>query len=292
MKRMVIWAAAAFLLLALLWQWQFTSVQEDAPRQLVVAFPMGIQAPILAAVAEFEDSRPGVTLDMRGGTPEALARAVVAGTQTPDVFISPGGHEVRVLADKGLVDPDSMAAFGSYGLALLVPVASGPNVTSPQGLLRPEIRSVSLSDREFSSVTYATRQALEQMGLWQAIEPKILFTDDCMQAYQAVVKGEVDANLQFVECPMRPGTVERAQKARVAEAYRFPKSACYVPRNVAGALPAAREPELARDFIGFLTAPGTQELMLSSGMRNDADLPLIPGAWGAEHEAPPESSTM
>jgi len=109
-----------------------------------------------------------------------------------------------------------------------------------------------------------------------------------MQAYQAVVKGEVDANLQFVECPMRPGTVERAQKARVAEAYRFPKSACYVPRNVAGALRAAGEPELARDFIGFLTAPETQELMLSSGMRNDADLPLLAGPWGADQEAPPE----
>ncbi len=95
------------------------------------------------------------------------------------------------------------------------------------------------------------------------------------------------ANVQFLGCPLDPKTAEMSDKTKVAIACTLPRDAYYVPRNVAGIVVTSKNKELAQEFLDFLTSPEMLALMATTKMRNDQDLPLVPGPWGPDHEAGP-----
>jgi len=253
-----------------------------------VAVPMGLYVPFLQVVEKFQALHPDVEFDHMVDTPETMAQAVEENEQKPDIFISPGGHETTVLVEKGFVDPDSLVAFGSYEVAVLVPRDNPGRVSKPEDLLNPEVKVISFSDPDLTAASHAARQALQNMGLWQKLEPRIEYTGCCNESFQWIVDGRAEANVQFVGCPLDPKTAEMSEKTKVAIACTFPRDTYYIPRNVAGILETTENRKLAETFLDFLTSPEMLEFMAGSKMRNDQNLPLTPGPWGPEQEAGPQ----
>lgn len=251
----------------------------EARQELRVGVPLGLSDPVSAAVAEFHRSHPAVEVKLSPDTPEGMVRKVVKGDLSLDVFISPGGHEAVILREKGLLEATTLTAFGDYRLAILVPAANPGEVKAPSDLVKPAVKTVTLSDRALSSVSHAAEQALGRMKLWKKVATKVTFTRDCAESFMTAMEGKTEANLQFLGCPMDPKKELEAAK-KVAFVYTFARDACDTPRNVAGVLVKSRQPRLAREFVTFLAAAKTQELMVKRGMRHDAGVPLRPGAWG------------
>ncbi len=263
-------------------------IMAEDPERLYVAVPMGLYVPYLRVVAKFRESHPNVQCDWMMDTPETMAGAVQENDEKPDVFISPGGHETTVLVEQGFVDPDSLVAFGSYEVAILVPKGNPGNVHKPEDLLNPEVRVIAFSDPDLTAASHAARQALQNLGLWDKIEPKIEYTGCCNESFQWIVDRRAEANVQFLGCPLDPKTAEMSDKAKVEIACTVPRESCYVPRNVAGILTTSENRELAKEFLDFLTSPEMLKLMMENNMRNDQDLPLTAGPWGPRQEASPQ----
>ena len=262
-------------------------VAVEEKETLYVAVPMGIFLAYSEVAAKFRAEHPNVEFAAMVDTPETMAQAVEENDRKPDIFISPGGHETTVLVGKGFVDPDSLVAFGSYEVAILVPADNPGKVGEPEDLLNPEVKVISFSYPDLTAASHAARQALQNMGLWEKLLPKIEFTGCCNESFQWIVDGRADANVQFVGCPIDPKTNEMSDKAKVAIACTFPRDTCYVPRNVAGILTTTKKRALAEEFLTFLTSPEMIELMAENRMRNDQNLPLAPGPWGPEQEESP-----
>jgi molybdate transport system substrate-binding protein len=216
-----------------------------------------------------------------------MAQAVQENKDKPDIFISPGGHEIEVLRQKGLVDAKTMVAFGSYELAILVPKANPGKVSKLEDLLNPEVKLISISDPELNAACYAARQSLQNMGLWEKLRPKMKVTGCCMSSFKWILDGKAEANVQFLGCPLDPKTAETAEKQKVSIACGFPKDTFYVPRNVAGIVTTTKKRKMAEDFLKYLTSPETIKFMADNRMRNDQALPLTPGPWGPEQEQSP-----
>jgi molybdate transport system substrate-binding protein len=258
---------------------------------LGLALPMGLYLPVSEIMARFEEEHPGVECDTwMVDTPEAMVQAVEANKDKPDIFLSPGGHEAVVLRDRGFIDPDTMVAFGSYELAVLVPRDNPGGIERVEDLLKPEVKVISFSDPDVNAACYAARQSLQNLGLWEKLEPKIKVTGCCMESFKWIVDGRAEANIQFLGCPLDPKTAEMAEGSKVKIACAFPADTFYVPRNVAGIVTTTKKRELAAEFLSFMTSASNIELMAENRMRNDRGLPLTPGPWGEAQEAGPEVS--
>ncbi len=257
------------------------------PSTLYLAVPMGVFLPLSLVMEKFTALHPNVSFDTMVDTPETMAQAVEENERKPDIFISPGGHEATVLAEKGFVDPDSMVAFGSYEVAILVPRGNPGRIETPADLLNPEVKVISFSPPDLTAASHAARQALQNMGLWERVNSKVQVTGCCNESYQWVVDRRAEANVQFLGCPIDPKTAEMSDKDKAEIACVFPRDAYYVPRNVAGILTTTDKRELAEEFLSFLTEPEMIAFMATKKLRNDQELPLMPGPWGPEQEAGP-----
>jgi len=264
--------------------------QPEPKHTLALMVPQGVFLPFSKVEDEFRKKRPDVELKMYTDTPEAMAQMVEENEEKPDIFISPGGHELEVLREKGYIDPKSEVAFGSYQLAIVVPKANPGKVKTLEDLLNPEVKTISISDPNLNAACYAARQSLQNLGLWDKLEKagKFAVTGCCMSSYKWVLDGKAEANVQFLGCPMdEKAAVSEASK--VSFACKFPTDSYYIPRNAAGILKTTKQRALAEEFLRFLTAPDTIKLMHENRLRNDQNLPPQAGPWGPEQEASPKA---
>lgn len=264
--------------------------QPEATQTLYVAVPMGIYLPFTKVEDEFKKLRPDVKIKMMIDTPEAMAQAVEENEEKPDIFISPGGHELEVLREKGYIDPASEVAFGSYQVAIVVPKANPGKVQKPEDLLNPEVKTISISDPNLNASCYAARMSLRNLGLWDKLEKagKFKVTGCCMSSYKWILDGKAEANIQFLGCPMDEKAAV-SEGSKVSFACKLPTDTYYIPRNAAGILKTTKQRELAEEFLKLLTAPETIKLMYENRLRNDQNLPPEAGPWGPEQEANPKA---
>lgn len=264
--------------------------QPEATQALYVAVPMGIYLPFTKVEDLFKKRRPDVKIKMMIDTPEAMAQMVEENEEKPDIFISPGGHELEVLREKGYIDPESEVAFGSYQLAIVVPKANPGKVKTLEDLLNPEVKTISISDPNLNAACYAARQSLQNLGLWDKLEKagKFAVTGCCMSSYKWVLDGKAEANVQFLGCPMDEKAAV-SEGSKVSFACKFPTDTYYIPRNAAGILKTTKQRALAEEFLEFLTAPETIQMMHENRLRNDQNLPPEAGPWGPEQEANPKA---
>jgi molybdate transport system substrate-binding protein len=253
---------------------------------LYVAVPQGIYLPFSKVAGKFEAAHPGLGIEMMVDTPEAMAQAVEENARKPDIFISPGGHEIEVLRQKGWIDAKTMVAFGSYELAIVVPRANPGKVSKLEDLLDPRVKTISISDPNLNAACYAARQSLQNLGLWDKVKRKTQVTGCCMSSFRWVLDGRAQANVQFLGCPMDENAAV-AESSKVSFACKFPRGTYYVPRNVAGILKTTKQRPLAQEFLDYLTSAETIQFMLENRLRNDFKLPASPGPWGPQQEASP-----
>ena len=269
-------------------QTQAPATQAAAPAEtLYLAIPQGLFVPLSAVMREYNVTHPNLEFMTTVDTPEAMVQNVQENDEKPDIFISPGGHEIEILREQGYIDPDTMVAFGSYELAILVPADNPGNIETIEDLLNPEVNVIAFSKPDINAASFAARQSLQNLGLWEPLQSKIQVAGCCMDSFRWILDGRAEANVQFLGCPLDPNTAEMANESQVAIAFTFPPDSFFVPRNVAGILNTTQKRELAEEFLAFLTSPETLQLMADTSMRNDRNLPLTPGPWGPEQEIGP-----
>ncbi len=267
---------------ALVWKTQAARQQH----KLYVMVPQGILYPFSKVLTEFAVAHPNVEIETCIDTPEAMAQMVQENKRKPDIFISPGGHELDFLRQKGYIDPSTMVSFGSYELAILVPKANPGKVSRLEDLLNPEVKVISISDPDLNASCYAARMSLQNMGLWDKLKPKLKVTGCCMSSFKWILDGRAQANIQFLGCPMDEKAA-LAEGSKVKIACGFPKGSYYTPRNACGILKTTKERKTAQQLLDFLTSPEMVKLMFENRLRDDAKLGAAVGRWGPEQEANP-----
>src|SRR5260370_42472318 len=91
-------------------------------------------------------------------------------------------------------------------------------------------------------------ESLRALGLWDRLQPKVVFAENVRQALDYVARGEVDAGFVYAT-----DAVTRARGVKVA--FRPPGDS-YRPILYPGAVAAsARQPTLGRSFLDLLGSP-------------------------------------
>jgi molybdate transport system substrate-binding protein len=196
----------------------------------------------LKEVAAAYESQSGDKLVFNFAGSNALARQIKEGAPA-DIFFSADEIQMNDLEEARLIDPSTRVELLSNSLVIVVP-NDGPAELTPAALGDRAIKRVALADpRSVPAGVYA-REYLTKQGLWQAVEPKVVPTENVRAALAAVESGNVDAGIVY--------KTDAAISKAVRIAYEVPASDGPRISYPVAVLRETRNAEPAKRFLAYL----------------------------------------
>lgn len=202
---------------------------------------------------EFE-AAAGIPVQFNFGATGKLAAQIEQGAPV-DLLLAADTAAPRRLEALGLALPGSLAVYARGRLALWWRAGSGLDFKSLEDLVRPEVKRIALADPRLAPYGLAAEQALRTAGLWERLQPRLVFAENVAQALQYAETGNAEAALvAFSLCRQAQGR----WIAVPAELHQPLDQALVVIRDS----PRVRE---ARGFAAFLLGPAGQSILRSFG---------------------------
>jgi molybdate transport system substrate-binding protein len=201
----------------------------------------------------FTGARPGVTLRYNFGSSGELQKQIEAGAPV-DLFISASQRQMDELEKKVLIVASTRRIFARNVLTVVKPSDSRIDISKPADLLDARITRIVIGNPKTVPVGQYSEESLKTLGLWDRLQPKLVFSENVRQALDYVARGEVDAGLVY--------TTDAAVRGRqVKEAFR-PAEDTYRPVVYPAAVVAGtRQSSLAQAFVDLLVSREGQAVL-------------------------------
>lgn len=207
----------------------------------------------------FAAGRPGVTVLYNWGSSGALQKQIEAGAPA-DVFISAAVRQMDELEKRKLVAPGSRKVFARNVLTVIKPADSRLDITKPGDLVEARVRHVVVGDPRTVPAGQYAEESLRALGLWERLQPKLVFAENVRQALEYVARGEVDAGFVYAtDAATRGGAVKEAFRP-AEDSYR---PIAYPAAVIAG----ARQAALAQAFLDLLVSREGQAVLARHGFQ-------------------------
>jgi molybdate transport system substrate-binding protein len=198
---------------------------------------------------QFEKTNP-IRLRFVTGASATLAQQIENGAPY-DIFLSANAQFIDRLAHNGRIDPASVRAYAIGRLGLLW--RDGKEHPF-KDLASDWVRFVALPNPQLAPYGLAARQALEHAGIWQAVQPKIVYGEDVRQTLQLFESGNADAVLTS------DSLLQGRQAQLVPADWHDPIL------QKAGIVANTAHHAAARQFLDFLRTPGANAIFESFGL--------------------------
>ena len=222
---------------------------------LAVASPARAQEVILSVAVSLKEAteelgrsfmaaRPGVTLRYNFGASGDLQKQIEAGAPV-DVLLSAAQRQMDELEKQNLIVASSRRAFARNVLVVIKPADSSVDFAKPADLLEARVKRIVIGSPKTVPAGQYAEESLRALGLWDRLQPKLVFSENVRQALDYVARGEVDAGFVY--------TTDAASRAQgVKEAFRPPDDS-YRPVIYPGAVVAAsKQAALAQAYLDLL----------------------------------------
>ena len=175
-----------------------------------------------------------------------------------DVFLSADDETPARMEQEGLAVP---ATRYTYAIGKLVLWSPTPGMVDPAGevLRSSRFKRIAIANPKLAPYGAAARGVMEKMGIWAALQERLVLGENIAQTFQFVSSG--NAELGFV-------ALSQVQQGRAAPAgsYWLVPQANYDPiRQDAVLVKRASTNTAAREFLGFLRSPPARELIRADG---------------------------
>lgn len=212
--------------------------------------------------ARFAVTRPD-TVRASYAASSALAKQIENGAPA-QIFISADPEWMDYLAGKGLIEPASRFDLVGNALVLVAP-ADAP---LPRTRIAPDVSIARLAgdariatgDPDHVPVGKYARRALESLGQWQEVAPKLARADNVRAALALVERGEVALGVVYAS--------DAAASDRVKVVAEFPER-LHPPIVYPAALVAGAQTPAARLFLDFLRSAEARAVFARHGFRTE-----------------------
>lgn len=200
--------------------------------------------------AEFERSA-GVRVTLSFASTAQLAKQIEHGAPF-DVFAAADREHPEELMRRGLAQRPQIYAVGRVALwSPKLPLRSLADIASPQ------FKVIALPNPALAPYGAAARQALQSLGLWTQIQPRIVYAENVNMARQYAGTGNADA--AFTASSLLRG---------VSGSVLLVDATLHSPIEQAIAL--IHDTPAARSFIGFVLSERGQQILESYGYQRAA----------------------
>lgn len=226
-----------------------SACKKDEAPPLRIAAASDLTEAFSAMAPEFErDGRVKVSLTF--GSSGLLSKQLAQGAPF-DLFASANARFVHDAVKAGACDASSVRTYARGRLALL------GHVDGLEKLADAGVRRIAIANPEHAPYGRAAQEALTRLGVWEALKPNLVFTENVRQAVQLADTGNADVALvAWSNVIGRDGGVTLVDEALYAP----------IEQSLAVCTHGANT-EAARRFVEFLETEGARATMQRFGFR-------------------------
>ena len=168
----------------------------DEKRPPITVFAAASLADALQPLGDAFTAEHGVEVRFSFGGSTTLAQQLVRGAPA-DLFISAGALPMDHVESARLLASGSRVDLLGNALALVGPVDGEATIVTPEDLRDDDVRRIAMADPALAPAGVYAREALETLGLWDSIHPKLIYGPDVRTALQYAATGDVDAAIVY-----------------------------------------------------------------------------------------------
>ncbi|WP_309681375.1 molybdate ABC transporter substrate-binding protein [Polaromonas sp.] len=231
--------------------------QAQGTTPALVAAAANLQPVLAELVPLFERTQPG-RVSVSIGSSANLVRQIQQGLPA-ELFLSADEDFALRLFDAGLT-PDRGVVYATGRIVLLVPADSkmtlDPELKGLKAAL-PQVRKFAIANPELAPYGRAALQALQKLGLWPALQGRIVRGENIAQTTQYVSSGAAQAGITALSLVLAPEVAARVRYVLIPEALHAPLRQRMVLLKSAG--------PVARAFYDFLQSPAARAVLARYG---------------------------
>jgi molybdate transport system substrate-binding protein len=246
--------------LGLLLAWLPAAAVRAAPPTLTVSAAASLSFALEQAARSFEQGT-GIRVLLNFGATGQLAQQIEQGAPV-DLFVAADTESLERLERQGLLVPGTLRLYARGRLAIYSPADSPLRPERLEDLARPEVKRIALANPQRAPYGVAAREALQAVGLWDALQPRLILAENVRQALLYAETGNAEAALVAASL-WRPGP---GHWVLVSERLHHPLDQALAIVHGTG-----REPE-ARRFAEFLLGTTGRSILSAYGYQ----LPPVP----------------
>ena len=135
-----------------------------------------------------------------------------------DVFFSADEAFVDRLASRGAVIAETRTAYAQGRIVLATAKSFGPKLSDLQALADARIRHVAIANPLHAPYGKAAEEALRKVGIWEAVKPKLVYSENIRHTLQFIQTGAAEAGIVALSVANVP---ERSEERRVGKECRL-----------------------------------------------------------------------
>lgn len=228
---------------------------QDAAQALTVFAAADLGPPFKQLVPQFErKTRSKITLVL--GSTGTLAQQIRNGAPA-DVFFAANESYIQDLSAETLTILQTRTIYARGFLSTVTSKFGGIRINDLKELADPRVKRIAIANPTHAPYGLAARQALEAAGIWEMVQPKLVYGENVQQAAQFVRSGAADA-----------GIVARSVADPDAFNSKLVDQKLYTPMNqMAVVLTRSKQPVLGMSFIEFVSGIQGRFVMRQFGFR-------------------------
>jgi molybdate transport system substrate-binding protein len=172
-----------------------------------------------------------------------------------DLFAAANVDYVNQLEKEGLIIAETKSVYARGRIVLWTPKDSPLHIEELSHLTRPEVKRIAIANPDHAPYGMAARQALESVGIWEAVKPKLVYGENIRQTLQYAQTGNVEVAIVALSLSLQ---TDGRRVLIPQELYKPIDQALAVVKGT------KHEPE-ARQFAGFISSPQGRAIMSKYG---------------------------
>jgi molybdate transport system substrate-binding protein len=160
-------------------------------REIIVAAASDL-TPVFEELGQMFEQQSGVKVTFMFGSTGNLTKQIENGAPV-DLFAAANVAFIEQLERKGLILADTKALYARGRIVLWTRADSQLKLDKLEDLARPEVSRIAIANPEHAPYGLAAREALETVGLWNAVQPRLVLGENIRQAFQYAETGNVEA---------------------------------------------------------------------------------------------------
>jgi len=220
------------------------------PRRLTVAAASNLTG-AFDEIGRGFTQETGIGVVFSYGSTAALAQQVEEGAPM-DAFAAADAEHLDALVAAGKIIRDSRAVYARGQLAVWAP---GGGVTSLKDLTEERVKFVAIAQPELAPYGKAAVEVLRAAGLWDAVQPKLVYANTVSQTKQLAATGNAD--VAFTAYSLVFG--EAGSVLRVDEKLHAPIE------QVLGVVAASERGDEARRFAEYVLGAKGRAVLVENG---------------------------
>ena len=249
--------AAFCLTVASLWGGQVQAQRTDTT-EITVFAAASLKNALDAAAADYLKTT-GNKVIISYAASSALAKQIESGAPA-DVFISADLDWMDYLSKKGLIKKDSEVKLLGNRIVLIAPANSKVALKISKNFPLAEALGdgkLAMADVKAVPAGKYGKAALEKLGVWSAVEAKVVEAENVRAALALVALGEAALGIVY--------QTDAAAEPKVKVLDTFPEDSHPPIVYPVAVTTAAQNPEAAAEFEKFLSGPAAQSSFVKQG---------------------------